>query len=138
MQRTFPWTTNVIAFRCAHNICTTEVLAIQHFFRCANLLSGAQFLLSRGFQLATCNETVVLLSGEGDDLRMLVNVSIGSDGDLPAFNRLKLDPLRVQLPLDRLPCVPACECHNSAVHGHDRALTFAPGWHALVKRSRLN
>ena len=91
-----------IAFHFVHDICTTKVLAIQRFFRCANLLSPAQFLLPWWSQLATCNETVVLLSGEGDDLGVIVNVLIGCDGDLAAFDRLKLDPLRIQLPLDHL------------------------------------
>jgi hypothetical protein len=49
----------------------------------------------------------VILLREGDYLRMIVNVFIGCDGDLTAFNRLKLDPLRIQLPLNLFPCVPS-------------------------------
>jgi hypothetical protein len=97
--------------------------------------------LFRGFQYASLNKIVILFSGEGDDLGMIVNVSIGSDGDLTAFEMCKLDALRVQLSLDDLPCLISSKGHNSAEHwngAHDRALTFAPGWHALVKRSRLN
>ena len=75
-----------LAFHFVHDICTTKALAAQGFRRRANLLSAAQFLLPRGSQSATCNKPVVVLSGEGDDLRMFVNVFIRSDGDLTAFN----------------------------------------------------
>ena len=88
----FPWAIYGLAFHFVHDICTAKVLATQHFFRCANLSSAAQFLLSWGSQIATCNETVVVLSGEGDDLRMIVNVSIGCDGDLTGLNMRQLDP----------------------------------------------
>jgi hypothetical protein len=71
-------------FHFVHDICTTEVLAAQRFFRCANLSSAAQLSFSRGSQSATCNKAVVLFSGEGDYLRMIVNVFIGCDGDLTA------------------------------------------------------
>ncbi|MGB7454800.1 MAG: hypothetical protein WBM51_03865, partial [Pseudolabrys sp.] len=79
--------------------------AAQGFRRRANLLSAAQFLLPRGSQSATCNKPVVVLSGEGDDLRMFVDVFIRSDGDLPAFNVRKLDAFRIQLPLNLFPCL---------------------------------
>jgi hypothetical protein len=50
---------------------------------------------------------VVLLSGEGDYLGVILDVFIRSDGDLTAFNMRQLDPLRVQLSLDGFPCVPS-------------------------------
>jgi hypothetical protein len=90
----------------AHDICATEALAIQHFFRRANLSSAAQFLLPWGSQIPTCNETVVVLSGEGDDLGVIVNVFIRSDSDLAAFDMRKLYPFRIKLPLNLFPCVP--------------------------------
>jgi hypothetical protein len=80
----FPWAFHGLAFHFVHDICTTEVLAAQRFFRCANLSSAAQLSFSRGSQSATCNKAVVLFSGEGDYLRMIVNVFIGCDGDLTA------------------------------------------------------
>jgi hypothetical protein len=84
---------------------------------------------------------VVLLSGEGDDLGMIVNVLVSRSGNLTSLYMRQLDPFGVQLPLNYLPCLISSKGHNSSVHwngAHDRALTFAPGWHALVKRSRLN
>ena len=60
------------------------------------------FFCLGGRRSATCNETVVLLSGEGDDLGMIFNVAIGCDGDLTAFDMCKLDAFRIQLPLDDL------------------------------------
>jgi hypothetical protein len=66
-----------------------------------------------GSQSATCNKTVVLFSGEGDYLRMIVN--IGCDGDLTAFNVRQLYPLRFQLSLDGFPCVISRKGHNSSV-----------------------
>ena len=94
-----------MAFHFVHDICTAKALAIQHFFRCANLSSAAQFLLSWGFQSATCNETVVLLSGEGDDLGMIFDVFISCDSDLASLYMRQLYPFRIQLPLDHLPCL---------------------------------
>ena len=98
MQRDFPAHLMSLRFISFTIFAQRKSLLFSGFFRRANLLTPAQFLLSWWSQLATCNETVVLLSGEGDYLRVIVNVSIGSDGDLAAFNRLKLDPLRIQLP----------------------------------------
>jgi hypothetical protein len=109
----FPWAFHGLAFHFVHDICTTEVLAAQRFFRCANLSSAAQLSFSRGSQSATCNKAVVLFSGEGDYLRMIVN--IGCDGDLTAFNVRQLYPLRFQLSLDGFPCVISRKGHNSSV-----------------------
>ena len=103
------------ALNFVHDICTTEVLADQRFFRCANLLSAAQLSFSWGSQLATCNKTAVLFSGEGDDLGVILDVSIGCDGDLTAFDMCKLDALRVQLSLDDLPCLISGKGHDSSI-----------------------
>ena len=141
MQRDFLGPPYGIALHFVHDIRTAKVLATQHFFRCANLSSAAQFLLPWWSQIPTCNETVVLLSGEGDDLGVIFDVAIGCDGDLTAFDMCQLYAFRIQLSLDDLSRLISSKGHNSAEHwngGHDRALTFAPGWHALVKRSRLN
>jgi hypothetical protein len=84
LTRAYPTIIPVLHF--VHDICTTEVPVAQGFRRRANLLSAARFLFSWWSQLATCNETVVLLSGEGDYLGVILDVFIRSDGDLTAFN----------------------------------------------------
>jgi hypothetical protein len=58
---------------------------------------------------------VVLLSGEGDYLGVILDVFIPSDGDLTAFNMRQFDPLRVQLSLDDLPCLISGKGHDSSI-----------------------
>ena len=58
---------------------------------------------------------MVLLSGEGDDLGMVVDVSVSCAGDLTAFDRCELDALRFQLSLDGFPRMLSRKGHDSSI-----------------------
>jgi hypothetical protein len=109
MQRDFPWTIDGFAFHFVHDICTTKALADQGFVSCAKCLSLAQQLwFSRWSYSAKGNEPVVAFTGLRYDFGMIVDVAVSCSADLTSLDLSQFDPLRIEVFLDRLPCVPSC------------------------------